>query len=310
MQFKMFMAAVAVCSWCPSFAAAQEVPIFRSSVDMVPISAVVRDGRGRAITSLTASDFEVRDNGEVRPILRFELDAGSPISVAVLIDVSGSMRLSSKLEAARDVMRELATDLRDGRDEVAVFAFASGLHELQPFTTHPSQASTALQDVDPFGVTSLYDAIAETAKRLAERPSRRRAIVVLTDGIDNSSALAPPEVSARASAIDAPVYVVATVPRIDRELYADRSTAPNARLTADARDLALWTGGDLLWASGTAEAAAATRQILAELRQQYVIAIEAAPDGYWRALDVKVRGRHMNVRTRGGYFSRTGRSDP
>ena len=310
MQVRVLVAAAAVCSWCPSFAAAQEPAIFRSAVDMVPISAIVRDGHGRAVTKLTAADFEVRDNGEVRPILRFDLDADSPVSVAVLIDVSGSMRLTSKLDAARDVMRELASDLHDGRDEVGVFEFSAGLHELQPFTPHPSQAGTALRDVDPFGATSLYDAIAETAQRLAERPSRRRAIVVLTDGIDTSSALAPADVSARASAIDAPVYVVATVPRIDRELYQDRATAANARATADARDLALWTGGDLLWASDAADAAACTRQILAELRQQYVIGIEAAPTGYWRALDVKVRGRHMSVRARGGYFSRAGRAEP
>ena len=303
MLVRVVAAAAAVCAWCVS-ADAQELPLFRSSVDVVPISAVVRDGRGRAVTTLKAADFEVRDNGEARPILRFELDEGSPVSVAILIDVSGSMRLSSKLAAARDVVSQLATALRDGCDEVGVFAFDAGLHELQPFTQHPAEASTALRDVAPFGATSLYDAIAETAQRLGERPSLRRAIIVLTDGIDTGSTLAPSDVSARASAIDAPVYVVATVPRIDREMYQDRASSPNARAAADARDLALWTGGDLLWASDAADAAGSTKQILAELRQQYLIAIEAATAGDWRALDVRVRGRRLQVRARSGYFSR------
>jgi VWFA-related protein len=303
------VAAAVVCTWCLAETAAQELPTFKSSVDLVPISAVVRDGRGRAITTLTAADFEVRDNGQLRPILRFELDDGSPLTVAVLADTSGSMRLTSKLDAARQVVRELAAELQEGRDEIGLFTFDGALHELQAFTLHPAAVSTALVDADPFGVTSLYDAIAETAQRLAVRPARRRAIIVLTDGVDTSSALAPADVSARASALDAPVYIVATVPRIDRASYIDRTLAPNARATADARDLALWTGGDLLWATNTVDAAACTRHIVAELRQQYLLAIEAAPVSDWRALDVKVRGRRLNVRARGGYYGRDGGSD-
>ena len=154
----------------------------------------------------------------------------------------------------------------------------------------------------PFGVTSLYDAIAETARRLAAQPSTRRAIVVLTDGIDTSSALAPAEVSARASALDVPVYIVATVPRIDQETYRERSANPNSRSTADARDLALWTGGDLLWATGTLDAVASARQILAELRQQYVMSVDSANDGSWRRLEVNVRDRRFRVRARSGDF--------
>jgi Ca-activated chloride channel homolog len=306
---RIAVTAAVVCTWCAVPVGAQELPRFKSSVDLVPISAVVRDTRGRPIRTLSAADFEVRDNGELRPILRFELDDGSPLTVAVLADTSGSMRLTSKLEAARQVVRELAAELQEGRDEVGLFTFDGALHELQPFTQHPATVSTALVDADPFGVTSLYDAIAETAQRLSARPSKRRAIIVLTDGVDTSSALAPAEVSARASAVDAPVYIVATVPRIDRASYFDRAAAPNARATADARDLALWTGGDLLWATNNVDAAACTRHIVAELRQQYLLAIEAAPVGDWRALDVKVRDRRLNVRARGGYYGRDGGSD-
>src|SRR5215211_6038826 len=70
----------------PALARAQEAstPLFRSRVAMVPISAVVRDARGRAVTTLKASDFEVRDNGEPRPILSFHTDNASPLTIAVL----------------------------------------------------------------------------------------------------------------------------------------------------------------------------------------------------------------------------------
>jgi Ca-activated chloride channel homolog len=300
-----------VCLACAAFEAMVDAqnaaPVFKSSVTVVPISAVVRDHRGRTITTLKASDFEVRDNGEPRPILAFQTDESTALTIALLVDTSGSMRLESKLAAAREVVTEIATELRDGIDAVGLFTFDAALHEVHEFTRHPASLDSALTDAAPFGATSLYDSIAETARRLEALPSVRRAIVVLTDGVDTSSALTPTEVSARASAIDVPVYVVATVPRIDQANYVERAASPTARSTADARDLALWTGGDLLWASNAWGAASAARQILAELRHQYFIAVDSARDSAWRRLDVRVRDRRLTVRARSGYFGRDSR---
>jgi Ca-activated chloride channel family protein len=270
----------------------------------VPISVIVHDPRGRMITTLRAADFEVRDNGEPRPILTFQTDDESPVTVAVLVDVSGSMRLSSKLAFAREVVKRLAADLRDGQDEAGLFTFDSALHEQQDFTSHPAFMDEALSHADPWGETSLYDAIAGTARRLSSRPAPRRAIVVLTDGVDTSSMLAPSEVSALASSIDVPVYVVATTPRIDRAVYAQRAANRTADAAADLQDLALWTGGRLLWVTGAGEAALRAHEILTELRHRYLLAIDAAGDGEWRPLDVRVRGHHFTVSARTGYFGR------
>ena len=278
--------------------------MFRSGVAMVPISAVVRDSRGRAVTTLKASDFEVRDNGESRPILSFHTDNASPLTIAVLVDTSGSMRQETKLAAARQVMSAISAELRPGIDAVGLFAFDSALREMQTFTDRPAPLNAAIADTAPFGVTSLYDAIAETARRVAARPAQRRAIVVLTDCVDTSSALTPAEVSGRASAIDVPVYIVATVPRIDQVDYAERSYAPGAQSASDARHLALWTGGDLFWATNDIDALAAGRLILSELRHQYVIAVDSAADANWRRLEIKVRDRRLVVRARSGYFGR------
>jgi Ca-activated chloride channel homolog len=298
------LAAASIGAFGATAGSAQSVATFKSAVDVVPISVVVHDNHGRMITTLQAADFEVLDNGERRPILTFQTDDASPITLAVLVDVSGSMRLSSKLAFAREVVKRLAMNLQDGRDEVGLFTFDDGLHEQQPFTSHPAFLSDALNHTDPWGVTSLYDAIAETARRLGTRPAPRRAIVVLTDGLDNSSALTPPEVSALASAIDAPVYVVATGPRIDRTMRPDRTASRAAGKTADLQDLANWTGGDMLWVNGADEAAVRAFQILTELRHQYLIAIDSANEGDWRPIDVRVRDRHLTVRARSGYFSR------
>ena len=306
---KSIVATTLACvAWTGTAVAQDALPVFKSSVDVVPISASVRDGHGRAVTTLRADDFEVRDNGVRRPILGFDVDDQTPITIAILVDTSGSMRVGAKIDTAREVVRRLSADLLDGRDEVGLFTFDGGLHQQHPFTQHPAAVNESFTDIAPFGITSLYDAIAETARRLEERPARRRAIVVLTDGIDTGSAFSPSDVSSRASAIDAPVYVVATVPRIDQARYNDRASAPNARSTADARDLALWTGGDLLWATGAEDAAARADQILTEIRHQYTIVIEAASVDDWRPIEVRVRRRHLVVRARAGYFARDSRS--
>jgi len=284
-------------------AADQEPPLatFKSSVELVPISAVVRDRHGRIVTTLTAADFEILDKGERRSILDFQTDQASPITIAVLVDTSGSMKVGAKLAFARDVLKRLAADLQDGRDEVSLFTFDSALHEQQPFTVHPASLQGALDGADPFGVTSLYDAIAETARRLGDRPAARRAVVVITDGLDTSSALTAPEVSGLASSIDAPVYIVATVPPIDYAVQADRAASGAPRFSADLRDLAMWTGGELLWVTAPEEAAT-VRRIVTELRHQYLITIEPAPEQEWRPIDVRVRDRRMTVRARSGYF--------
>ena len=104
-----------------AIAAAQEpVPVFKSSVAVVPIGAVVVDNRGRTVTTLKASDFEVRDNGESRPIVSFQIDQTAPLTIAVLVDTSGSMRLESKLASARQVVAAMTGSLREGVDAVGM----------------------------------------------------------------------------------------------------------------------------------------------------------------------------------------------
>jgi Ca-activated chloride channel family protein len=284
--------------------AQQPVPTFRSSVAVVPINAVVQDRRsGRMITTLTASDFEVVDKGERRPILDFHAEQNSPLSLAVLIDTSGSMRISAKFALAHEVLGQLGLNLRDGRDEISVFTFDSSLHVEHPFAG-PTSLAGALDGAEPFGTTSLYDAIAQTAPKVAERPSLHRAIVVVTDGVDTSSALTPAEVSALASSIDVPVYVVATVAPIDRVAYDARVGAAPPAGGADLRELAVWTGGELYWVTRPDEAATQARAVVAELRHEYLITVESATSAEWRPLEVRVRNRALAVRARSGYFGR------
>jgi len=291
--------------WTSASARAQEPSVtFKSSVELVPISAVVRDGHGRLVTSLRASDFQILDKGEPRRIVDFQIDGTTPVTVAVLVDVSGSMRVGPKQALAREVVSRLTASLDEGRDQVGLFTFDVTLHQKRPFAPVTPSLEHALDDEAPFGTTSLYDAIAETARQLQQHPSARRGIVVITDGLDTSSAMTPPEVSAVASAIDVPVYVVVTGQPIDQTQHESREAARTSDAQADLRELSLWTGGDLLWLTTQADAMLRARQIVTSLRHQYLIAIESAAQPEWRPLEVRVRDRHLTVRARSGYFSR------
>ncbi len=280
-------------------------PRFRSSADVVTIQASVRSNRGRPVQGLTAADFEVRDNGQVRPILSLRADLRSPVSLVILIDMSGSMAVGAKIAAARQVFDSVVGQLRSGQDEVAVFTFDSALHERRAFTGDLTRLKGALDDFDPFGSTSLYDATAATAQRLAERSAAHKAIIVLTDGTDTSSRLTAPEVSGLASAIAVPVYIVATVPPVDQRamlamMEADDRTPQSE--AANLRDLAEWTGGQMVFASSQMETVVAASGLVDELRQQYVLAIEAAPAREWRRLDVRVKRSSAVVKARSGYY--------
>jgi len=295
---------VSILHLSPTMAAQQAVAIFKTSVGVVPISAVVQDRRGRIITSLTASDFEIIDKGQPRAILDFHAEQNSPLTIAVLIDTSGSMRVSSKFALAHEVLKQLGVVLQDGRDELSLFTFDASLHVEHPFSPHPASVVDALDGAEPFGTTSLYDAIAQAATKVAEHQSPRRALLVLTDGIDTSSAMTASEVSALASSIDIPVYVVATVAAIDRAAHEARVGQKRLGSGGDLRELAVWTGGELYWVTRPEEAAPQARTIVAELRHEYLIAVESAENVGWRPLEVRVRNRALAVRARSGYFGR------
>jgi VWFA-related protein len=287
---------------------AQESPsqaqeTFKAAVDVVTIQASVRDARGRVVSGLTTADFEVRDNGQLRPLLSLRSDRHSPLSVAILVDMSGSMRIGAKIAMARQAYDSVLSQLHEGHDEIALFTFDASLHERQDFTRDVSKLRGALSDFEPFGTTSLYDATAATARRLAARSATHKAIIVLTDGMDTSSTLSARDVSGLASSIDVPVYGIATVPSLDQRLMMEASERSAPSKTADLRDLAEWTGGQLMFATTFVETVAAASTLIDELRQQYVLAIEAANGREWRRIDVRVRRPSAIVKARSGYFA-------
>jgi VWFA-related protein len=181
------------------------------------------------------------------------------------------------------------------------------LSEIQTFTSDRSKLQASLGGVDkPYGQTSLYDAIAATSRMVASASKsgtkglpQRSAVVVITDGVDTRSRMAPKEVAEVASGIDVPVYILAVVAVVDdpRETADAQRTAAASNL----QELARGTGGDLFISSAPAHASAAARQIIGELRHQYVLAFEASARSGWRPLEIRTRKDRLTVRARSGY---------
>jgi VWFA-related protein len=282
------------------------VATFKAAVDMVRIAAVVRDTKGRFVQDLTKRDFEVLDGGQVRPIADLQSEL-TGVSIAVLFDVSGSME--GHMPHAREAAMHVLSWLDATRDEAAIFTFDTHLDERAPFTTGLRSLPDSMTLVVPFGATSLHDAIALTARKVGEREGRRRAVVVLTDGADNMSRLKPADVSAIASAIDVPVYIFGIVPSIDNP-SADSATVSveSSAFAGPLADLATWTGGHVFVASSPGQRSVAARQIIDELRHQYLIAFESSGKPGWHPLVVRARNKDLTVRARSGYIA--GQSRP
>lgn len=267
---------------------------------MVTVAAVVRDRKGRFVRDLSRNDLQVFDKGRPRDIRDFRADAESPISLALLFDESGSMSVAANAMAAKDAAKQILAALDPRRDEVAVYSFDSSLREVAPFTSDIAGLSQRLIEQQPFGTTALFDAVAGVSERLAARGGRRKAIVVLTDGADNASRLQPQDVASMASAIDVPVYVLAVVSPLDHP-GAETAVESQFDSVGELGVIARETGGDVFVSSAPAHMSVAAREIVSELRHQYLIAFEAGTEPGWHPIEVKVKEGRATVRARRGY---------
>ena len=274
---------------------AQDQPIvFRSTVDVVSVTAVVRDKRHRVVTSLTQKDLQVIDAGEPQAILDFRTQASAPASVALLLDGSGSMRMGAAHDAARRISEAVLDSLDSARDDAALMTFDRRLVTVHGFTHDFGRIRTGLDRVEAFGTTSLYDAIAGTTGMVAGKSQNRRAVVVLTDGLDTNSSYTPAEVSRIASSIDVPVYVFAL-----GDVPAD---APGRTISA-LRELAHETGGDVIVANTPQLVTAGIRRLVEELRHQYLISFRANSFDGLRRVQVRANRKDLTVRARAWYFA-------
>jgi Ca-activated chloride channel family protein len=277
-------------------------PVFKSSVARVSVAATVRDLRGRPVTNLTIKDFELFDDGQKKEILDFSRDK-APVGLALLADVSGSMDVAHKRAALVEIARQLTAALEPA-DRVGLFAFHRELIEVRPLAAPSSDLLKTLENVDAYGRTSVFDAVAETSQRLIESSGPRRAIIVLTDGADNASRLSPGQVSGLASSIDVPIYVFLIVSPLDRAGGSKSVIDPQLEALQGGAlgNLARWTGGEIVAPVASEDIAEATQQLVRELRHQYLMAFEPGGQAGWHPLEVRARRPGLTVRARSGYM--------
>jgi Ca-activated chloride channel homolog len=277
---------------------------FKSGVEVVTVSVAVRDESGHVVRGLKKTDFEIYDSGVRREMKDFYV-GDAPISLAVLLDISGSMAVGGNMDRAREAVAVATMNLHNGRDEAALFTFDSALQEVVPFTTEVSHMQRVTLKGKPWGMTSLYDAVAQSARLVAERTNRHRAVLVISDGVDTGSRLSAPQVSGIASSIDVPVYLLRVVNPLDHpggELEVIETDGRKVQ-AATLADLARWTGGDMRVTSVPAHTSIAVQDLFEEIRYQYLISIEPGARPGWHPLEVRTRKKNLVVHSRGGYIA-------
>ena len=260
---------------------------FTSGVNLVEVYASVTDTQGNPIAGLTQADFELRENGEPQTISNFA--AGEfPLSAAIALDRSFSMS-GTRLSLAKSAAHAFLAELRP-QDEAMVLAVGSQVEVSAPLSTDRAAQRDAINRLDAFGTTGLYDAIIHAIDDV--QPAKgRRALVLLSDGDDRYSQASAADALARARRSDVMIFPVA--------LGATRPP-----LFAE---LATLTGGRSYHARDGARLADALRTIARELRQQYLIGYTptrpaVAGSNEWRSITVTVKRPDAHVRARDGYL--------
>lgn len=275
---------------------AQDDDVIRVNTDLVVLNVTVTDKAGQYVKGLKPSDFKVYEDGvEVQPnmIASFSLQE-SPYAAVVLLDSSGSM------EARFSLARSAAIRFLDGlrpEDVAAVYRFDSKVERVQEFSGGRDLAPIAYA-IRAKGMTTLNDAIVEAAKTLADRTEVRKAIVVLSDGMDTFSKASSDKAVETALAVGASIYAV-DMSSLEVAGTSGRQSAASLKSFAEK------TGGKFIATPGGPALRDAFTGIADELGHQYTISyrpVNTKRDGRWRTLEVKLVSRDdLTVRTRKGY---------
>jgi len=271
------------------------------SVRLVLLSAGVTDRRGKPVRGLEARDFRILENGVPREVKYFGRESEVPLNIAFLLDVSGSMGLGARLDDARAAIRRMV-EAGGVQDQFGLICFADGRAQwVTEFTSDRQRFLMRLRVQEAGGKTALHDALAASPGLVDESVPGRKAIVLLTDGVDNASRLSGPDALALARTVPVPVYALSFV-HVRDALLSDETMGAMEALGG----LLSETGGDLWRVHDAASLDAAVAGILQELRFQYVVGYYPGPgawDGSFRRIDLSTRHRGLNVRTRRGYYA-------
>ncbi|RPI22980.1 MAG: VWA domain-containing protein [Acidobacteria bacterium] len=272
-------------------------PVIRTRVDLVNVLCTVRKdgGKGKYVEGLMKEDFEVYEDGIRQNLQYFNQGIGEgadPLSVALLIDTSGSVKskLSFEQKAAVDFLKRT---LRKNTDLAAIIEFHSEIELLQDFTYDLALLQQAVMSTRPGGYTKLYDAIFAASDDLLRNEVGRRVIVVLSDGVDTSSMLSKNEAIKAAQEQDIVIYGLG---------FKSADTNYGAL-----KDFAEDTGG--LFVDSKIDfnrLREAFTKINGEIKNQYSLAYVSnnkERDGEFRKIKIKLKKRGFKIKHRSGYYA-------
>lgn len=274
----------------------QETAVFRTETRLVLLHATVVDKSGHLVTNLGRNAFKVYENGVEQELKVFRRE-DVPVSLAIVIDNSGSMRdKRQKVEASSVALVKASNP----QDEVMVVNFNDEAYEDVPFTNDIKRMEEGLTRIDSRGGTAMRDAISMTIDRIRERAKKdKKVLLIITDGNDNTSAMSLEKLVQKAHESEVMHYAIGLLSE------EERGEARRARRALDTLTTA--SGGLSYYPKDVAEVEKLALQVAHEIRNQYILAYTPKVqtlDGGFRQIKVAVNGPNRPVaRTRTGYYA-------
>ena len=289
-----------------SQASAQRQSPVKIDVDLVLVSASVSDHKGKPVTGLDKSHFQLWED-KVEQDIRYFSAEEVPVSLGIVFDISGSMR--NKFAVSRDaVVKFLQTG--GPEDEYSLIEFSDRPEVAQDFTSDIKQFKDRLAFASPGGYTALYDAVYLGIERLRHGHNRRKALLLVTDGEDNRSHYNFNDVKELAKEADVQLFAIG-IPgypglRLGTSMIDARkgNRVPGQDILEELVDLA---GGQVFFTRDVRELDGICEKISDSLRNEYIVGYtptNTIKDGKWRKLHLKVNEvSHVSVHARSGYYA-------
>jgi Ca-activated chloride channel family protein len=263
---------------------------YRELVDRVVVTASVVDKDRIFVSGLGRNDFRLYEDDVLQTIVDFSLET-RPITMAILIDTSGSMR--EELDQVQDAAKGFVETLRP-QDKALVVDFDENVYLLQKLTPEHGLLHAAIEGTDAEGGTALYDAIYAAYRRLRTIEGRK-TIVLLTDGADTNSRFSYQKVLELTRTNDVVIYSIGL-----------GATVLDIGIRGSLKQLADETGGRSFFPSSAADLENVYQQIAEDLRSQYYLAYSPANkdmDGSWRKIRLGSSAKGVKIKTRKGYYA-------
>jgi Ca-activated chloride channel family protein len=263
-------------------------------VDLVQVAATVTDKGGRVVRGLDKGSFRVFEDSVLQPVTHF-LGEGTAQELVVAVDVSGSM--AEAMPACRQAVRGFLSSLTR-EDRVTLLAFNDTVFTLAKREADGAARLRAVDRLAPWGGTALYDTLLR-ALDILDRQSGRRALVLFSDGEDQSSHSTVEDVERRVEVSNTPIHII-----------AQGKGTREAQLKRVLDRLADVSGGRAFYTDGVDELPAVFAEITEVLQSQYLLAYDPTNpkrDGSWRSIRVEVAGKPHRVRARQGYRATSGK---